>query len=96
MEFSEKENKTLKQQVDRLSSYTNSEKENEMVLDKKIAELTSNLATLQQDSERMEQNFLKVTNKIKNYRCKLEADFTSMTKEIDQIKRFRICKLIRS
>ena len=49
-----------------------------MLLDNKIAELTSNLATLQQDSERMEQNVLKITNKIKNYTYKLEADFTSV------------------
>ena len=85
MELLEKENKTLKQQVDRLGSYTNSEKENEIMLDNKIAELTSNLATLQQDKESMEQNFLKVTNEIKNDTYNLEADFTSMIKEIGQI-----------
>ena len=68
-----------------------------MVLDNKIAELTSNLVTLQQDSERMEQSFLKVTKKIENYTCKSEADFTSMIKEIGQIKKkFRMHKLIRS
>ena len=85
MEFLEKENKTLKQKVDRLRSYTNSEKENEMVLDYKTAELTFNLPTLQQDNRRMEQNFLKVTNEIKNDTYKSEADFTSMIKEIGQI-----------
>ena len=88
VELLEKENKTLTlQQVDRLRSYTHSGKENKMVLDNKIAELKSNLAALQQDNKRMKQNFFKVTNEFKNDTYKLEADFTSMIKEIDQIKK---------
>ena len=87
MELLEKEIKTLKQQLDRHRSYTNSEKENEIVLDNKKAELTSNLATSQQDNERVEENFLKVNNEIKDNTYKLEADFTSMIKEMTRFKK---------